>query len=471
MLVNSKVDGKESVEGQGVESQGEVKSPAQPTPRQRRIVGIKPSPRALIVGFDDQRSLQLAELFQTSQRVGNFGAVREAEWDVIVTTASTITEHRGGSILPAPHLYILAFGGVHDIHASFSTNDSTVWSLGCSRLTLAREFEIPPDLPADVERLVLTDLLPWAQKQHVNAAIQFEQVKGVSHGNWYNAKANWQPFLQTADRETLAGSFRRGKNQAETWLLPTTEVDVVGWAKVAISHWHELDSKRFPYDLSWRQSERWLTPRELEVKRKLALVLAEREKTLAGLLERERQLQIELAELGRAAAALERVLLIGQGTPLVEAVARALEAVGFIVEPMDAKQPANDRREDLRVTAPGDSEWIALVEVRGYRNGAQLSDLMRLGRFRGRYLKETGREPTACWYIVNQFVGVDPGSRQKPLGGNLDEVHEFATDGGLIIDTRDLFALWNAIESGTLTPNDARSMLRESRGVFEMKLN
>jgi hypothetical protein len=134
---------------------------------------------------------------------------------------------------------------------------------------------------------------------------------------------------------------------------------------------------------------------------------------------------------------------------------------------MDQVHPEGDRREDLRVTIPDDPAWIAIVEVRGYRGGAQVKDLMRLARFRSRFRTETGAEPDASWYVVNQFLGVDPGGRQRVLSGNPDEVSEFAADDGLVIDTRELFRLVNAVNAGALALGDARDILRSGRGVFK----
>ena len=69
--------------------------------------------------------------------------------------------------------------------------------------------------------------------------------------------------------------------------------------------------------------------------------------------------------------------------------------------------------------------------------------------------------------MVNQFSGRDPGNRLKALGGNPDEVREFAAGGGVVIDTRDLFALWNAVKVGDISDVDARSLLIKTTGIFE----
>jgi hypothetical protein len=69
--------------------------------------------------------------------------------------------------------------------------------------------------------------------------------------------------------------------------------------------------------------------------------------------------------------------------------------------------------------------------------------------------------------VVNQFMGRDPGNRLRALGGNPDEVREFAAGGGVVIDTRDLFALWNAIKAGKLSADEARAILTKTTGFYE----
>jgi hypothetical protein len=133
---------------------------------------------------------------------------------------------------------------------------------------------------------------------------------------------------------------------------------------------------------------------------------------------------------------------------------------------MDKIYPENDRREDLQLTAPEAPDWLALVEVRGYRRGAQVNDLMRLERFRTRYVRENATEPKAIWYVVNQFFENDPSTRPPILQGNNAELATLGDGGGVAIDTADLFLLWMAVKEGRLTAEEARSRLVETQGRF-----
>ncbi len=185
----------------------------------------------------------------------------------------------------------------------------------------------------------------------------------------------------------------------------------------------------------------------------------------------QKKLQVlrELEEESRRANDSDRRLLTAQGDDLVEEVQACLEELGFIVVNVDREITSEgDRLEDLRVKDPDNSDWIALAEVRGYRRGAQLNDLLRIGRFVARYVGETGKMPTASWYIVNHTLAQDPATRPSPLAGNPNEVDTFADGGGLIVDSRFLFRIRMDVRSGRVQPRQARDRLIASTGVLSL---
>ena len=96
----------------------------------------------------------------------------------------------------------------------------------------------------------------------------------------------------------------------------------------------------------------------------------------------------------------------------------ALRQLKFGVEDVDEDlTPGTAKVEDLRLTDPDDPAWTNITEVRGYTGGAKLSDLQRIGRFAGLFLRRTGEFPKSRWYLVNQFLRADPDTRQRPLVG------------------------------------------------------
>jgi hypothetical protein len=66
------------------------------------------------------------------------------------------------------------------------------------------------------------------------------------------------------------------------------------------------------------------------------------------------------------------------------------------------------------------------------------------------YAVETGQLPAATWFVVNHFRGTDPNSRQQLLPGPDEDAETFGQQGGLIIDTRDLFRLRKTVAAGTI---------------------
>jgi hypothetical protein len=203
--------------------------------------------------------------------------------------------------------------------------------------------------------------------------------------------------------------------------------------------------------------------------RALEELQAERAATMARLDSQEQELNTRLQEAKRSADASERRLLTGQGNDLTSVVSECLSEIGFTVRNMDEVYPVGDRREDLQIAESQGVEWIGLVEVRGYRGGAQIRDLLRIQRFRTRYVRDNDKDVNALWYIVNQFIGDDPASRPPVLASNDAELETFAEDGGLVIDTAHLFRLWMAVRDGRIEARDVRSRLMQASGrlIFE----
>ena len=142
--------------------------------------------------------------------------------------------------------------------------------------------------------------------------------------------------------------------------------------------------------------------------------------------------------------------------------------LGFKVKVMDDVAVEGDLLEDLQVTDPDELGWIALAEVRGYKGGAQLHDLLRIGRFVNRFLRATGDEPSRRWYIVNGFLDRDPSEREDPLRSDPSEVATFADDHGAVIDTRVLFKLGQDVAGNRRDRTSARAWLRQVVGIASM---
>lgn len=100
--------------------------------------------------------------------------------------------------------------------------------------------------------------------------------------------------------------------------------------------------------------------------------------------------------------------------------------------------------------------------------GAKVSDLVKLGRYVERYIQAHGELPSARWYLVNHFAGIDPAGRQVILAGADDDVALLADGAGLAWSTTDLFTVVMAVRSGRATTEQARRFLRCATGRLNL---
>jgi hypothetical protein len=419
------------------------------------IVGRRPQPRGLILGFDELTAAALGAAFPTSQVVGSPSEVRQEEWDVLVTNDTTLNSVQG-------HLYVLAIG------TSWLGQPAEGLTYANSQITrgiqsIAREFEFPEDLPDGVKALVESDLLPAAFARGTHDCL-VESVPGFLQGN--KTPASVRAFLATTEGLAIAGAFVRQGGVSECWAIPEDTQSPLAWLQVALDQWRTKDANKFPAGAPWSKRGEWMNARELETVEQLSLQSARRVEVLSGLDREEAGLRAAADAASLDADRGLRRLLTARGDDLKEAVKDALTGLGFRVRDMDLEFPENDRREDLRITVSGDAKWEAVVEVRAYKGGATIADLLRLGRFSRRYAKDEGRDPGAVWYVASTQVGRDPSTREPILATNAAELEEFATDGGVAVDTSDLFRLAVAIERGIIEAAAARKLLTDSRGRF-----
>jgi len=281
-----------------------------------------------------------------------------------------------------------------------------------------------------------------------------------------------QPFLLNANGRPVAGILRRSdKTRAEWWWLPKEAPNPAAWVAAALERWRSIDAENFEPDVvEWQHEERWQTTGERQIAREITALDAAYAATSARYEAKRAALEAARVQAASEAEQEQRRLLTAKGDPLKEQVAQTLEELGFTVTDADNEVAVpGDLLEDLRVEDADVPEWIALVEVRGYKGGAKVTDLQRIGRFEGRFAMARQRMPDSSWYIVNQFSEQDPGGRPQPLHANPEELAVFAENGGLVVDTTVLFELSQRVSAGELTAKAAREMLRASRGQFGLE--
>ena len=177
-------------------------------------------------------------------------------------------------------------------------------------------------------------------------------------------------------------------------------------------------------------------------------------------------LQTALGIESDAALAGHRRLLTEQGEPLAEAVAKALELLGFKVEDMDERFSV-EKREDFRVS-DHEKAWTAIVEVKGYAKAGKPSDFTKFIRYSGLYARDEKQPPEACWYVINAYFGQQPASRPGPFDSARDAVAAFAESPGLVLPTSELFKLVRDVEADRLSKDAARESLMGANGIYAL---
>jgi hypothetical protein len=459
-----------------------------------KTVGAQPRPRMLLVNVPDDVAAQLAPLAASHHRTHSLKAVRLEEFDVLVvmhdanSAASVgvdgwsdrmalyawpndqqIPVLPGSSAAPfriavvdAPidrALRLVVTTGWPEFFESSWMSPGRSNGFVVSRLgSICTEFVVPDGLDPGVRRLVDEQLLPL----YVNNGQQpLRPTFETAH------EAAMAPFLVAADGQVLAGRTSNADG-VETWILPITAPRLDSWVTEAFRRWRTVQPDRFRELPGWQYGTAWQSTLERSLSAKLEALARERVAVNTAFDASRDALETALGEATAAADIGTRRLLTGEGDDLVMAVSEALRTIGFNVASMDEirAQTKGELLEDLRVTDPQHPDWIALVEVRSYKGGAKTNDLQRIGRFAARYREEAGRYPTRRWYVVNQFRDREPDESERlpVLGSNTLDVEEFAADGGLVIDTSQLYRI---IESASENHDETRSMLRDAIGRIQ----
>lgn len=324
-------------------------------------------------------------------------------------------------------------------------------------------------LPDEISELVKRHLAPAAQDRadHITISVRsLKQAEDELATPSERDSFDLRPLLYGPSDEILAATYQRNA-EASVWLLPSDLIgDLRAWLVAAFREWHQLYPKRFPAVADWTRAADWATPTEADLLRQvreadkaLEKARAEHEATVAAL---EDALSVARAD----GDACERALLTATGAPLEVAVSGALAELGFVVRNMDDVWAAGARREDFRITDPDEPGWLAIGEAKGFSKGVSESGLMNLMKYATMYASEEKQAPQRQWYLANHFLREDPATRPQALNGRDDVIAAFAGAGGLLIDTRDLFALLLDARQHPERHSEIRALVRAQTGRF-----
>jgi hypothetical protein len=428
-----------------------------------RRFGEQPRPRVLVVNADrsNPQHAAIGGLAPTTRYVSgeDLQYIRQRDWDAAVVFGSLMGLE--------DHLYVIQFGGKVGgaINYVGATGVELVLIIRPGSRTVL--FEAPDSVPVSVKPLI-SSLITFVSKRAEQGIPNGVMWAGhVSYGNSGRPIIDF-PFIIDDDNYVLAGCFVRMPSASRWWWLPEALGQEDRWVAAALADWATINLEAFPGRPDWQERDEWSAPEELTLRTRLA-DLADRLAAVESQISTERSVvESELQEARHRVDQDDRILVTGQGSELVAAVASAFIELGFeVIDVDDEVTKPGDRLEDLRVRDGEDGAWTALAEVRGYGRGAQLNDLIRIGRFESRYVQETGSLPSALWHVVNHFVGSDPSTRPQPLAASPMEVQTFAESNGAVIDTRTLFQLVMKVRRGELSAEESRASLKAARGIFD----
>lgn len=419
-------------------------------------IGEQPKPRLLILNLSNSElKAALSQLAPTVRFMEEpeLQWIRQRDWDAAVVFGS-ITGLES-------HLFVIQFGGTFGGAIESSMDDTVLTIVNASKAT---QFEIPDDAPDSTKTLIKSSLVKAITSQSLNGIMRAGLPNNIRN---YRPKIS-QPFISDIDGHVLAGCFIRPESFSSWWWLPASVESPERWVAAALADWSNVNANVFPAGPTWQDRVEWQTPEEVELGLKISETVARHKRLLNELEQEEFTLRTDMESAAAQATATVRRLLTSQGDELVDEVYATFEELGFTVVNVDSEiAKVGDRREDLRINDPDRPGWTAIAEVRGYKRGAQLNDLLRINRFVTRYLQETGELPDSAWYVVNHSFDQDPMVRPSPLTSHPLELQTFAESNGLIIDTRFLFRLRMKVRRGEVQPAEARAQLTGTTGLLE----
>ncbi|WP_404385916.1 hypothetical protein LL946_06355 [Knoellia locipacati] len=315
-------------------------------------------------------------------------------------------------------------------------------------------------MPETLGSVIGRELLPVARLRQTH--LSFRRVTREDSPVRRDEHLPIRPFLLGPDDIVLAGSYQRN-DLSSVWLLPNDLPDMYPWVLEALKEWHSLYPDRFPLLPEWHDTPDWQSAAE-------RAIAAQREKATEAFRVRQVEHEQQLAILDdrasvaqREADAYQRALLTQDGEALASAVGSAFAHLGFHVVDMDEHWGEGDRREDLRIFDDADPDWVAIVEVKGAKNGARETEVQNFGRWIERFILDEGRAPSARWFVTNHQRGLDPSTRESPFQNKPVVVETFANSGGTVVDTRALFDLIRLVEEEPALAPSARDLLKAGR--------
>lgn len=206
----------------------------------------------------------------------------------------------------------------------------------------------------------------------------------------------WFPLAENKYGGAVAGALVPANSKGLILILPRIKDKPKFLSSLLGEVLPEMVPNLFPYveGARWIQRPEYEIPRILEVKSQIREIETET---------KQRVMELEqIIEAERDKAAYQHVLISATGRPLVLAVKKALETLGFkSVVDVDETQKSDDSgflNEDLQIH---DSSPILLIEVKGISNLPKDEDALAVSKYEATRMKEWKRTDVKGLSIIN----------------------------------------------------------------------
>lgn len=417
------------------------------------IRGTRPSPRVGLVGnYSNEEMEQYDRLFPT---IWKAPTLKHLEMDVQVKELDLIVV--GYDANKQGNQWSTYFESVHVISFSpFTTLPGPIDHILIDTIEKSKNEEY----------LLPRTKLPFHQRRELDLLL-IENIFGWLQINVYIPNAPQERFTEMIDRASeivkngaiiidrnadipLATIYKREESNLGVAWLSNPVFDQVKWVELIAMEWAKDDKEGFPEFGDWTKSSEWMTTEEEDLVKNIDQLEASKQEVMNEFDLKIANFRSDLASANLVADKGLRRLITAQGDNLVDEVASVFQEFGFEVDNMDEViDPKSSKREDLRLRVPSDdSDWEAIVEVRGYsRRTGDTKDFLRISKFVSFYVREKkGRLPAKKIYVVNGQIELSPELRQDVLASADEYLQEFGEDGGLIISTLDLFRAMKLVD-------------------------
>lgn len=337
---------------------------------------------------------------------------------------------------------------------------------------LSQQLGVPDDVRGTLLNLVNHSLVPVVSQ--LEKRPQWGHYRPAPGYISYDAsfRAGVMPLLTTHDPNVVL-AFRGERTRPEdaeprfVVALPVMPNQPARWLDWFLTFLRENAPSAFPERTAWREDPAW-SPPGLRAALAARAAIEDRRRAVLDELERD-AVEVEAyvdTETNKAHDSVWR-LVTAQGSELEDAVVDALSAIGFDVERRDVTDADGQRPgnlEDLRLTDPSASGWVALVELKGVAKGAPARGITQLmGRPLTAFIVEHQREPGGMYFIVNHNLATPPDDRFEQLQGD-PALDLLADRNGALIDTRDLLRAHLAVLADSGVAEGLRASIRAGRG-------